>query len=312
MHFLITGGAGFIGSHVTEQLLLEGYRVTVVDNLITGNFANLPDHPSLKFIYTDISDCNQDDFQDRIDGVAHLAATPSVAKSWINPLDVHNNNLSNTISVIELCQSLNISKLVFASSAAVYGSQSDIPISEDRSTQPVSPYGLQKLVSEQYASLFAQEIGFSFVALRLFNVFGPRQLPNSQYSGVISNFLNVMQNNKPIIIYGDGNQTRDFIYVKDVATAITRALTSPLTLGSSRICNIGSGKSTSIRQLVSILKTYFPQWEEKINFAPSRIGDIQQSQADISKVLKLLDFKPMYSVESGLSDFLKSWKDETN
>ncbi|NEO11120.1 MULTISPECIES: NAD-dependent epimerase/dehydratase family protein [unclassified Moorena] len=312
MHFIVTGGAGFIGSHLTEQLLSEGHQITVVDNLATGSLQNLPKHPHLKFLEKDISTCKPEDFTtkftSKIDGIAHLAATPSVTASWLQPLESHHNNLSATIAVIELCKTLNIPKLVFASSAAVYGNPTQVPISENQQTSPISPYGLQKLVSEQYASLVAKQIDFSFVGLRFFNVFGPRQVPNSPYSGVISIFVNAMQHNLPITIYGDGTQTRDFIYVKDVARAFAKALTTPLESGSCLICNLGTGKSTSLLQLVDSLKTCFPQWKSETKFAPARPGDIQHSQADISRVSSCLDFTPQWSVESGLQRLIESLK----
>lgn len=210
------------------------------------------------------------------------------------------------MAVIELCQALNIPKLVFASSAAVYGRQQSLPIYETDDTNPISPYGLQKLVSEQYASLFAQQLGFSFVGLRLFNVFGPRQVPNSQYSGVISIFVAAMRQGLPITIYGDGSQTRDFIFVKDVARAFAKALTTPLKYGSSFVCNLGTGNSISLTQLVDILKDCLPDWKSEIRFAPSRPGDIQHSQADISKALSLLDFTPQWSMQSGINDLINS------
>lgn len=300
MHFIVTGGAGFIGSHVTEQLLLEGHSVTVIDNLTTGNLQNLPRHPRLKILENDILKCQPKDFTEQIDGIAHLAATPSVTESWLRAGETHHNNLSATITVIQLCHALNIPKLVFASSAAVYGKQVSLPISENQDTFPISPYGLQKLTSEQYASLFAKELGFSFVGLRLFNVFGPRQMPGSQYSGVISIFVAAMQQNLPLIIYGDGSQTRDFIYVKDVAIAFTQALTTSISSGSYLVCNLGTGKSTSITQLVAILKNYLPQWKSEIKFLPSRVGDIQHSLADISRASSLLSFTPQWTVQSGL------------
>lgn len=227
MHFIVTGGAGFIGSHLTEQLLVEGHNVTVVDNFTTGSLKNLPEHPRLRLLPKNILECQLENFTQPIDGIAHLAATPSVTQSWCQPLESHHNNLSAMIAVLLLCQALNISKLVFASSAAVYGNKIQLPISEAQQTSPISPYGLQKLVSEQYANLFAQQLGLSFVALRLFNVFGPRQDPKSPYSGVISIFTKAMQKGLPITIYGDGKQTRDFIYVKDVAVAFAKALTTP-------------------------------------------------------------------------------------
>lgn len=208
------------------------------------------------------------------------------------------------MAVIELCQALNIPKLVFASSAAVYGKQT-IPSSEADTTIPISPYGLQKLVSEQYASLFARKLGFSFVGLRLFNVFGLRQVPNSQYSGVISIFVAAMCQGIPITIYGDGTQTRDFIFVKDVARAFAKALTTPLN-DSSFVCNLGTGNSISLTQLINILKECFPSWKSEIISAPPRPGDIQHSQADISKAFSLLDFTPQWSMQSGINYLIKS------
>lgn len=306
MHFIVTGGAGFIGSHITEQLLSEDHHVTVVDNLTTGNLQNLPEHTHLRLLQKDISTCQAEDFSDRIDGIAHLAATPSVTTSWLQPLESHHNNLSATIAVIQLCQALNIPRLAFASSAAVYGNPTKLPISEEQQTSPISPYGLQKLVSEQYGCLFAKHLGFSFVGLRFFNVFGPRQVPNSQYSGVISIFVTAMQRGLPITIYGDGTQTRDFIYVKDVANGFAKALTTPLESGSSLICNLGTGKSTSLIQLVDILKTCFPQWQSETKFALSRSGDIQHSQANISKASSSLGFTPQWSEHSGLQVLIES------
>lgn len=300
MHFIITGGSGFIGSHVTEQLLLEGHSVTVVDNLATGSQQNLPENAHLKLLIKNILDCQPEDFNEPIDGIAHLAATPSVTQSWLQPLAAHHNNLSATVTAIELCQKLGIPRLVFASSAAVYGNTIELPVSEEQETSPISPYGLQKLVGEQYANLFAQELGLSFIALRLFNVFGPRQVPDSPYSGVISIFIRAMQQGLPITIYGDGQQTRDFVYVKDVAIAFTKALTVPLLPSSCHTCNIGTGKGTSLLDLVNTLKICLPHWHSEVNFAPARSGDIQHSQARISRSASLLLFQPKWSVESGL------------
>jgi UDP-glucose 4-epimerase len=305
-HFIVTGGAGFIGSHLTEALIAAGYNVTVVDNISTGKLENLPDSQRLKFIQKDIAQCQADDFPQEINAIAHLAATPSVTQSWLEPLSAHHNNLSNIINVIQLCEKLNIPRLVFASSAAVYGKSNDLPLSENQENVPISPYGLQKLVCEKYGSLFAEKIGYSFVGLRFFNVFGPRQAPNSEYSGVISVFVNAMQQNLPIKIYGDGTQTRDFIYVKDVADGLMKALIKPLDSGSSLICNLGTGKTTPLLQLVDILKGIFPDWKSQVEFAPGRLGDIPHSQADISKITSNLNFIPQCSLESSLKIYASS------
>lgn len=306
MHFIVTGGAGFIGSHVTEELLLAGHTVTAIDNLSAGSLQNLPNHPGLKILQKNILSCEPQDFTEKIDGIAHLAATPSVTASWLQPLMVHHNNLSSTLAVIGLCQALKIPRLVFASSAAVYGRKTSLPLCEADATNPISPYGLQKLVSEQYASLFARQLGFSFVGLRLFNVFGPRQLPNSPYSGAISIFVAAMQQGLPITIYGDGTQTRDFIYVKDVAIAFAKALTTPMVSGTHAICNVGTGNSISLIQLVEILKSYFSNWNLEIKFVPPRPGDIKHSQADISQAFSLLNFHPRWSMQSGINHLLNS------
>jgi UDP-glucose 4-epimerase len=301
MHYLITGGAGFIGSHLTEQLLSKGHQVTVIDNLSTGHLHNLPNHPQLKFIRKNIQDCQPEDFKQPIHGIAHLAATPSVVKSWDEPMVSHQNNLSNTIAVLLLCQALKIPRLVFASSAAVYGDIQTPPISEQQSKQPLSPYGLQKLVSEQYAHLFAEKIGLSFVSLRLFNVFGPRQDPNSPYSGVISIFSQALQQGKPITIYGDGSQTRDFIFVQDVAAAFAQALNIQMPSGFCLSCNVGTGQATSLLELLQELNQQFSQQEASIQFAPARIGEIQHSCADITALSTHLGFIPEFSLRSGLT-----------
>lgn len=301
MNIIITGGAGFIGSHVCELFFKKGYQITIIDNLITGKLDNLSQNSLLKFINKDINLCQAQDFSQPIDAIVHLAATPSVNTSWLKPLPTHHNNLSSTLAVIELCKALEIPKLVFASSAAVYGNPIELPIRESHPTQPLSPYGLQKYSSEQYLNLFAKEFNFSVVNLRFFNAFGPRQDPNSPYSGVISIFVNAMKKNLPITIFGDGQQTRDFVYVKDITNAIFLALSKPLRRGDCLTCNVGSGQKTSLLELISILKHFFPQWTESVKFVPARLGDIPHSQSDISMALSQLDYLPSYSLKSGLS-----------
>lgn len=306
MHFIVTGGAGFIGSHITEQLLMEGHKVTLVDNLSTGHLKNFPKHPDVQFIQKDVSECQPEDFTQPIDGIAHLAATASVQNSWLYPLKAHHNNLSDTVTVVLMCQVLNIPRLVFASSSAVYGNTSLLPVLEEQEKRPISPYGLQKLASEQYIHLWCQQLKLSAVCLRMFNVFGPRQDPHSSYSGVISIFTKAMQQNLPITVYGDGKQTRDFVYVKDVAIAFTKALTAPLPTGSCTSCNVGMGKQTSLLHLVNILRSFFSEWNAGIHFASSRVGDIKHSRADTSKISSLLDFQPQWSVEEGLRLLVES------
>jgi UDP-glucose 4-epimerase len=304
MNIIVSGGAGFIGSHVTDYLLSQGHHVIVVDNLLTGRAYNLRQHPRLKFLHQDIATCSAGDFlkqsNQKIHGIVHLAAIPSVGESWQQPQKVNDNNCSSMLRVIELCEELNIPRLVFASSAAVYGDQHTMPISEKESKSPLSPYGLQKLVCEQYAKMFSEKFQYSCVVLRFFNVYGPRPSLNSPNSGVIDSFLKSFLDNLPIEIHGDGSQTRDFIFVTDVAESIRKALTIPLKSGTFEACNIGSGQATSLIQLVQHLQAFFPQWSNRVICKPSREGDIKNSQADISKAKYLLNFSPATSLATGL------------
>lgn len=310
MNIIVSGGAGFIGSHVTEYLLFQGYQVIVVDNLLTGKKSNLPQHPCLKFLHQDITTCSASDFLERsnqkIDGIVHLAAIPSVGESWQQPQKVNDNNCSSMLRVIELCKELEIPRLVFASSAAVYGEQHNMPISENQSKSPLSPYGLQKLVCEEYAKMFSQKLQYSCVGLRLFNVYGTSPSANSPNLGVINSFLKSFLDNLPIEIYGDGSQTRDFVFVTDVAESVKQALRVPLNSGIFEVCNIGTGQATSLIQLVQSLQTFFPEWSNRVIFKPSREGDIKNSQADISKAKSLLRFNPATSLATGLQKIVSA------
>lgn len=305
MNILVTGGAGFIGSHLTEELLAQGHRVIVVDDLSSGSIRNLPSDSQLVFIEKDILSCSPDDLPESIDAIAHLAAIPSVTSSWDQPLKAHTSNLSATVSVLELCKAMNIPKVVFASSAAVYGDIDRVPITESFPARPISPYGLQKWSSEEYMKLFAKHLNITAVALRLFNVYGPRQRPDSAYSGVISIFSAAMRNNLPIAIYGDGQQTRDFVYVKDVARAFALALTMPMSKGELFVYNIATGRKISLLDLVEELKTNFPEWNARVEFKPARHGDILESQADISRSSEI-GFLPDFAISAGLESLVKS------
>jgi UDP-glucose 4-epimerase len=301
MQFLVTGGAGFIGSHLVEALLSEGHQVTVIDDFSTGKRQNLKEVSGLTIIENNILECTAQAIPGGFDGLAHLAATPSIRQSWQEPLATHDNNISATVKVIQLCQQLAIPRLVFASSAAVYGNPERVPIVEEAAKQPLSPYGLHKLVGEQYIDLFAKQFGFTAVNLRLFNVFGPRQDPTSPYSGVISIFVRAMMHGTPITINGDGKQTRDFVYVKNVAAAFSQALTVPLPSSNSPLtCNIGTGKALSLLQLKAELQQCFPEWSAETAFKSPRLGDVRDSLADISKARQQLGFTAQYSVQQGL------------
>lgn len=300
MNFLVTGGAGFIGSHLVENLLIDDHQITVVDDFSTGKYSNLVESSRLKILKGSTLAFDLENSDDSYDGLVHLAATPSVTQSWDYPMAAHTNNLSGTIAAIEICQRLAIPRFVFASSAAVYGNLCRVPISESEFALPISPYGLQKLASEQYVSLFSKQLGISAANLRLFNVFGPRQDPASSYSGVISIFAKAMADGSPISINGDGTQTRDFVYVKDVAAAFAKALMVSLEPGTTLTCNIGTGEAVSLMQLKETLQSCFPEWQSTTTLAPPRLGDIQDSQADITQAKVHLGFAPQFSLQEGL------------
>jgi len=304
-HYLVIGGAGFIGSHLVEHLLAARHQVTVIDNFSTGKRENLSADPKLVVLEADIFELTANQLSGRFDGVVHLAALASVNDSWNDVLGAHELNLTATVRLIELVKQVNIPRFVFASSAAVYGNPHEIPITEEHDTVPLSPYGLQKLASEYYGRLFAQDNQMSFVALRFFNVFGPRQVTTSPYSGVITKFSARMRAGQPVTIYGDGSQTRDFVHVRDIARGIAQALVA-FGLGQFTVCNLGTGRAVSIRELVEIIGSFFPSWDGRLESAPARPGDILNSQADISAARRLLGYDPAHLLEAGLAAIVHS------
>lgn len=303
-HYLVTGGAGFIGSHLIELLLQTGHRVTAIDDFSTGKRDNLPDANALTVIEADLLTLTRDQLAGPFDAVVHLAALPSVNDSWAQLAQAHALNLTATVRVLDLAQKLDIPRIVYASSAAVYGNPDAVPIKEGDRTQPLSPYGLQKLASEDYGRLFARK-DFSFVALRFFNVFGTRQVATSPYSGVITKFATAMRTNQPVTIFGGGTQTRDFVYVKDIADGILLALQAS-GLEPFTVCNLGGGSAVSVLQLAETMRALFPDWTRPFQHAAAPPGDIVQSQADISVAQRLLSYRPQYSLESGLAAMLRA------
>ncbi|MFN0152123.1 MAG: NAD-dependent epimerase/dehydratase family protein [bacterium] len=308
MKILVVGGAGFIGSHLVEALLEEGAHVGVIDNFATGSRANLPAHSDLAILERDILAVNAADVRalghGAYDGVALLAAIPSVVASWEQPLAAHHSNLSATLATIALAREVSIPRLVFASSAAVYGDQSEIPVRETCIARPATPYGLQKLTGERYLEMFSAHNGFSAIALRLFNVFGPRQSPSSPYAGVISLFADRMRDGKPITVFGDGKQTRDFIYVRDAAAAFVRALAPSTPAQRFAALNVGRRQEISLLELIDELAALFPAWPPDLRFEPRREGDIVRSCAEITRARELLGWAPRWSLEDGLRAFV--------
>lgn len=303
MHVLITGGAGFIGSHTAYRLLARGHRVTVLDNLSSGRRENLPlSDPELHLLVGDIGDADAvAEAINGVDAVLHLAAQVSVVKSVEAPRDSCRDNIYGFVTVLDAARRNNIPRVVYASSAAVYGTPAELPLNEDSPTAPDSPYGLEKRVNDQYADLFRQLYGLSSLGMRYFNVYGPGQDPSSPYSGVISIFADRLRNRQPLQVHGDGEQTRDFVYVGDVAALNIAALESR----GEGVLNIGTGTSYTLLQLAGILGAIAGHAPE-VHHTEPRPGDIRHSATRIERLREQLGTTPQTTLEEGLKALWES------
>lgn len=298
-HYLVTGGAGFIGSHVVERLTARGDVVRVVDDLSTGRRDNIERCAGVELVEADLTG---DDVAARavagIDYVVHLAAIPSVPRSVHQPLETHRVNVDATHMLLLAAREAAVKRVVLASSSAVYGESPILPKHEAMPTTPKSPYGLHKLIGERYAALFWELYGLETVSLRFFNVFGPRQAPGSQYSGVVSLFIAALLDGRPPTIYGDGAQTRDFTFVSDVVDGVLSACVAPGVAG--RVLNLARGERVSVNDLLASVRRVTANTVEAI-YGDARAGDVRDSQADISRARTLLGFEPRVSIEDGLA-----------
>ncbi|MCU0631093.1 MAG: SDR family oxidoreductase [Methanoregulaceae archaeon] len=302
MKYIVTGGAGFIGSHMIEAIA-GSHEVVVIDNFSSGKRENLSLFgDSITAIQGSITDLPvlRDAFQGA-EGIFHLGAIASVARSVSDPVATHETNLSGTLNVLLAARDCGVRKVVFASSSAIYGDEPTLPKREVMPPVPLSPYAVSKLAGEYYCTVFSELFGVKTVSLRYFNVFGPRQDPNSEYAAVIPKFITRFLDTKPPIIYGDGLQSRDFVYVKDVVRANMLAMQSSVT----GTFNIGSGKSIDLNTLASTIGEIMhvripPIYEEP------RSGDIRNSVSDITAAKKILGYETSYSLEKGLAETI-SW-----
>ena len=303
---LVTGGAGFIGSHIVDRLLDEGLKVRVFDNLSTGDKKNLKDHKdnkSLKFIKGDIRNRRQVRKAVKcVDAIFHEAALVSVNRSINEPLISNAINVTGTLNLLQASVEAKIKRFVFASSCAVYGDTKKQPITEKILPKPLSPYAADKLAAENYVKVFQNIHGLETIILRYFNVYGPRQ-KYGPYSGVISIFIHHLLENKPLTISGDGKQTRDFVNVKDVVEANIQSLVEQNIAG--KIFNICTGKATSINRLAETVQQIMDKTEKKSIHVASRTGDIKHSYGDISNAKKTLNYAPNVLLEDGLSELVK-------
>ena len=296
--YLVTGGAGFIGSHLVEELLRRGASVRIADDFSTGLRANLPAAGTFDLVDGDLA--NPAIATRAVAGcdiVIHQAAIPSVPRSIEDPVGSHRANVDATLNVLEAARAAGVRRVVFAGSSSVYGNSPSLPKREDARPHPLSPYALQKLVSEQYCQMFTRLYGLETVTTRYFNVFGPRQQPGSPYSGVISLFIEALSEGKTPSVHGDGRQTRDFTYVADVVNGVLRATEAPG--ASGEVINLACGNRVSLLGLIETLQIILGSRVQP-HFGPAREGDVRDSQADIAKARHLLGFEPQVSLEDGL------------
>lgn len=300
--FLITGGAGFIGSNIVEYLLkYNAGKVRVLDNFATGNIDNLKpflNNPAFELIEGDIRDIEKcKEAVKGIDYVSHQAALGSVPRSIADPITSNDVNISGFLNMLVASRDENVKKFVYAASSSTYGDHPDLPKVEDKIGNPLSPYAITKYVNELYASVFSKTYDFHAIGLRYFNVFGPRQNPKGAYAAVIPLFITLAQNNEPAYINGDGETSRDFTFVENAVQANIRALFTPT--AQHEVVNIAFGERTTLNELWNEICN-LQQIELKPTYRTERKGDVKHSLADISKASKLINYKPLVSVKQGL------------
>lgn len=307
--YLVTGAAGFIGSHIAEALIARKDTPVILDDMSAGNKTNLAVNPEAKIYIGSILDenllntiCTEHD----IEGIFHLGAVASVKKSIENPALIHQVNCTGTLSILEAARKHDIEKVVLSASAAAYGDDPIFPKTEDMTPAPLSPYATSKIAAEMYLKNYTDLYGMKNTALRYFNVFGPRQDPNGEYAAVISKFTERITKGQAITIYGDGKQTRDFVFVKDVAKANLLAMDNR-TKTAADLFNIGTGIQTSLNDLAEMIMTA-AGIKVPVNYEAVREGDVRYSCADISKAEKVLGYKPSYTLLEGIKETVKAFE----
>lgn len=299
MRYLVTGGAGFIGSHIVHRLVSRGDEVIVLDDLSAGKEANLAQvRNKIELRVETITNLNSVQAACKgMDYVIHLAARTSVPRSVKNPLETNAANIDGTLSVLVAARDAKVRRIVYAASSSAYGETETLPKTESMAPAPISPYGITKYVGELYAQVFGRVYGLENVSVRFFNVFGPRQDPSSQYSGVLSRFLLAVQKGEQPVIYGDGEQSRDFTFIDNIVDEVLRGCEAKG--ASGMVFNGGTGARITLNEVIKLLekitgKKVTPKYD------PPRTGDIRHSQADISRANKILGYKPLVLFEEGL------------
>jgi UDP-glucose 4-epimerase len=301
MKYVVTGGAGFIGSHIVEELAKQQHEVVILDNLFSGKMENIAPFlakENVYFVNGSITDLPllKKTFEGA-DGIFHEGAIASVPRSIANPLATNEANVTGTLNVLIAARDCGVRKVLFASSSSVYGNTPTLPKREDMTPSPLSPYAVSKLAGEQYIRVFSEVYGLKTVALRYFNVFGPRQDPKSQYAAVIPNFITAILDHRSPVIYGDGEQTRDFTFVKDVVQANIRAMESE----AQGVFNVAYCKRINLKELAAVIMGA-TGISVPLRYDPPRSGDVKDSLADITRARDAFGYVPEYTVRSGLKE----------
>lgn len=299
-HYLVTGGAGFIGSHIVRRLVSDGQHVRVVDNLSTSTNSRLDDvRQSIDFLQGDLADEEVSKAAVRgIDCVLHQAAIPSVQRSINNPIGTNKANVTATLNLLESCRKANVRRFVYAASSSAYGDVEVLPKVESMPVNPLSPYALQKWVGEYYCKLYHKLYRLETISLRYFNVFGPAQDPHSEYSAVIPKFITAVLAKKPITVYGDGEQSRDFTYVENIVEANLLAAEAS-SAAAGNVYNVGCGARVSLNTLISLLEEIIGVKAE-VAYAKPKAGDVRHSLADIAQARHVLGYEPKVMLNEGL------------
>jgi len=305
---LVTGGAGFIGSNLADELIRQGAKVSILDNLVTGFRENLEEITGdFEFIEGDLNDDEKlvKALED-VSIVFHQAALPSVPRSVENPFETHQACVNGTFNLLLKSKEKGVRRVIYAASSSAYGDQEVLPKVETMIPQPLSPYAAAKLMGEYYCQVFSRVYGLETICLRYFNVFGPRQNPSSMYSGVISRFIDALMTNQTPVIYGDGEQSRDFTFIANVVNANISAATT--TKGIGEVVNAANGERISLNELLEVLKRITANQTAAADFQTARNGDVKHSQADNTRAVEWLDYKKLVNLEDGLRQTIEWWK----
>lgn len=305
---LVTGGAGFIGSNLADELIRQGAKVKIIDNFSTGFQENLDEiKGDFDFIQGDLND--DDAVRKAVEGVDcvfHQAALPSVPRSVENPAETHQACVNGTFNILLKAKEAGVKRLVYAASSSAYGDQPTLPKIETMRPEPLSPYAGAKLMGEYYCQIFSRVYGLETICLRYFNVFGPRQNPSSMYSGVISRFINDLMKGIQPTIYGDGEQSRDFTYIANVVNANIQA--SQTTKGIGEVMNAANGERISLNELLEVLKKITDKNDVTANYQPERLGDVKHSQCSNALAVECLNYERLVGLEEGLQKTIDWWK----